>query len=104
MINIMNTLITSENIAIASVSLTILTFIGLLLYGFMADIKISLNELIIRSLSASALPNAIVIIICAFDTTLLGKLAGLFQVYIALAGLSLIYVSINGIFTPNSNI
>lgn len=56
----------------------------------------------IRSLSASALPTALVILACAVDTSLLSKLGGLLQVYIALAGLSLAYISLIALFSPFS--
>jgi len=94
--------ITSEHIGIASVLITIITFVFVLIYCKSKSIKITLHDLMIRSLSASALPTSLVILACAIDTSLLSKLGGLLQVYIALAGLSLAYISLVALFSPFS--
>lgn len=92
--------VTSEQIGISSVVLTVFTFITVFAYCKYNNISISLQDLIVRSLAASALPTSMVILFCAIDTSLLNKLGGLLQVYIALAGLSLSYVSLVALFTP----
>lgn len=94
--------ITSEQIGIASVLITIIAFVVIFVYCKSKNISITLQDLMIRSLSASALPTALVILACAVDTSLLSKLGGLLQVYIALAGLSLAYISLIALFSPFS--
>jgi len=95
--------VTSEQIGITSVALTVVTFVLVSAYCKYKNISISLHELIVRSLAASALPTSLVILCCAIDTSLLTKLGGLLQVYIALAGLSLSYVSLVALFSPLSS-
>lgn len=92
--------ITSEHIGIASVVLTIIAFVVTVAYCKVTSTSISLQELMVRSLAASALPTAVVILACAVDTSLLTRLGGILQVYIALAGLSLAYVSLVALFSP----
>lgn len=94
--------ITSEQIGIASVLVTIIAFVIALVYFKSKNINITLQDLMVRSLSASSLPTALVILACAIDTSLLSKLGGLLQVYIALAGLSLAYISLVALFSPLS--
>ncbi len=92
--------IESEHVGLASVILAIIAFIAVYAYCKKNKIEITLQELIVRSLSASALPTAVIILICSIDLSLIMKLGGLLQVYIALAGLSLVYVSLSGLFGP----
>ncbi|NOZ11512.1 MAG: hypothetical protein GXP09_10790 [Gammaproteobacteria bacterium] len=92
--------ITSEMIGLIAVFVTVFTFAGLPIYCKLSKRSITFQELMVRALSASSLPTAIVIILCAIDVSLLAKLGGLFQVYIALAGLSLVYVSSVALFAP----
>ena len=91
--------VTSDHIAIVSVLITVLTFILIFTYGKVNKIDISLQDLISRSLAGSTLPTAVVILLCAIDLNLLKKLGGILQVYIALAGLSLLYVALMTIFS-----
>ncbi len=93
-------LIKSEHVSVASVLLSIIAFISVYGYCKKNSIEVTLQELIIRALSASALPTAVIILICSIDLSLITKLGGLLQVYIALAGLSLVYVSLAGLFGP----
>ena len=94
--------IESEHVSLASVLLAIIAFLAVYAYCKKNKIDITLQQLIVRSLSASAIPTAIIILICSIDMSLINKLGGLLQVYIALAGLSLVYVSLSGLFGPFS--
>jgi hypothetical protein len=95
-----STLLTSVNIGIATVVFMIITFILLLVVKFNTNQDVSLETLVSRSLTASAIPYGLAIVICAFDLTLLTPLAGFFQVYIGMAGIVLIYISINAVIRP----
>lgn len=92
-------LLTAEVIGLLSVLITVLTFFSVVIYCQVKSIKIDLDELIKRALSASAIPTAMVILLCSVDLSLLQKLAGFLQIYIALAGLSLAYISIKSLFS-----
>lgn len=94
--------IQSEHVGLASVLLAIIAFVAVYIYCKKNNIEVTLQELIVRSLSASAIPTAVIILICSIDLSLITKLGGLLQVYIALAGLSLVYVSLSGLFGPFS--
>lgn len=93
-------LLNAEIISMLSATATVVTFFTVLIYSRVNSIKVDLHELIKRALSASALPTAIVILICTIDLSLLEKLAGVLRVYIALAGLCLAYVSAITLFSP----
>ena len=93
-------LLTAEVISLLSVLITVLTFFSTLIYCRVKSIEIGLDELIKRALSASAIPTAVTILLCSIDLSLLQKLAGFLQIYIALAGLSLAYVSVMPLFSP----
>ncbi len=95
--------ITSEHISLASVLFTVITFAVAFAYCKLNSIKVNLQELMVRSLSASAIPTAFVILVCSVELSLIQKLGGLLQVYIALAGLSLAYVSFSALFSPFNN-
>lgn len=92
--------ITSDGISVIAVVLTVVTFVLIPVICKARDKTIALHDLIVRALAASSLPTAIVIVLCAIDLSLLTKLGGLLQVYIALAGLSLAYVSSVALFSP----
>lgn len=96
-------LLTTEVISFLSVLITVMTFFGFLLYSRIKAINIDLQELIKRALAASTIPTSLAILICSIDLSLLHKLAGLLQVYIALAGLCLAYVSTMALCAPIKN-
>lgn len=93
-------LITSEQLGIASALFSIIAFFGAIAVCKYKGLKMSLTDLIARALAASMIPAVIVILICAVDTSLLVGLGSVLQVYIAIAGLSLGFVSIEAIFKP----
>tara|TARA_R110000744_G_scaffold131635_2_gene239751 strand:- start:279 stop:602 length:324 start_codon:yes stop_codon:yes gene_type:complete len=87
-------------VSIASVGFVIATFLTMLCLCKFKKIPVTLQDLIASSLAASALPTALVIMFCAVDTSLLYKLGGLLQIYIAISGLVLAYVSVSAVIAP----
>ena len=61
--------------------------------------QVNLEELVVRSFSTSAIPTAVVLLVCAFKPALLSQLSG-FNIYIAVAGLVLLYRSVKTFVTP----
>ena len=86
-----------DYVYIASAALAILTFFVALIVKKLDGQSAHLDDLIRRALSASAIPTGIILIACAFDPSLLGSLTGL-NIYIAIAGMTLLFVAGKGIF------
>jgi hypothetical protein len=61
--------------------------------------RVNLEELVVRALSISAIPTAVVLLVCAFKPDLLSQLSG-FNIHIAVAGLVLLYISVKALVTP----
>jgi hypothetical protein len=89
-----------ENIHSLTVIFGLLAFAGIYISNRIRGKTNHLDDLLMRMLSASAIPTGLLLLLCAFDTTLLQKIEGL-NIYIALAGLALIYVSLKAVFTNN---
>lgn len=83
---------------IASAALAIITFLAALIVKKLGEQSAHLDDLIIRALSASMIPTGVLLIACAFDPSLLSSLTGL-NIYIAVAGLTLLFVACKGIFS-----
>ena len=83
---------------IASVASAILTFFIVLIVKRVEGQSIHLDDLITRALSASAIPTGLLLIACAFYPSLLARLTGL-NIYIAVAGLTLLFVACKRIFS-----
>lgn len=86
--------ITKELVSFSTVGLAIIVFIVSLIVSKLKNQKITLYDLLVRSLAASTLPTGIVLILCAFELELIDRLEGL-NVHIAAAGLALIYIAFN---------
>lgn len=59
--------------------------------------KISLDELFVRALAGASIPNGLMFIMCAFDTSLIPKLSEI-NIYLALVGMALVYISFKEAF------
>jgi hypothetical protein len=79
-----------------SVACAILVFIATLLRSRLRGNPHSLDKLISKLLAGSAIPTGVFLIICAFKTDLMAKLTDL-SLYLAAAGLALLYVSVKEI-------
>jgi hypothetical protein len=77
----------------------IVAFFCLVAHQYYCNNEINLEELIIRAFSAGAIPTALVLLICAFKPGLLPQLSG-FNIYIAVSGLVLLYISVKTFLTP----
>lgn len=95
--------ITKEVVSGSSVILAILAFTITLLINRLKSWKNSLQKLLIISLAASSIPTGIILILCAFDLTLINRLEGL-NVHIAAAGLALLYIVFTNIFSKDKNL
>lgn len=78
-----------------SVTVAVLAFVGFGLSGtFAGDRKNArLADLIVRSMAAAGIPTAVALIWCAYNPSDLHRLSD-HQIYIAVAGLCLLYCSI----------
>lgn len=99
----LESIVTTENIMKAAIIISSLTFFLMIIISKVKSGNVGLETLIIRASAAGTIPGSIVIVLSAYDLTLLSKLTGFFQLQIAFAGLVLIYVSWNTIFAPFNN-
>ncbi len=72
-------------------------FLSIWLRNALSRQRSQLDDLISRSLAGSAIPTGLILLLCAFKPDLLLSLEGL-NMYIAAAGLVLIFVSCRAIF------
>jgi len=79
-----------------SVAFAVVAFIAAVIRGRSKGSPHSLDKLIAKLLAGSAIPTGLFLIVCAFDTSLISKLTDL-SLYLAAAGLALLYVSIKEI-------
>lgn len=80
------------NIGNASVVFTVIGFLISLVQVKMNRGEVKLENLMTGAFAASTIPTGLILIICAFDQSLIQKLEGL-NIYIAAAGLALLYLA-----------
>jgi len=68
----------------------IMCFVTIAAYKFYKGEKVPLSDLISLSLTASTMPTGGLLVLCAFDTSLIKEFEGL-GVFLAIAGLTLLY-------------
>lgn len=81
----------------ASVACVILTFLWVFITTRLNREVLSLEEIMIKSTAASAVPLGLALVACAFDNELLNHLSG-YAIHIAMAGLALLYITYKTIF------
>jgi len=84
----------TESVRFVPSACAIVAFFCVLLRNRRSSQPIDLADLVNRSLAASMIPVGITLLVCAFEPGILSQLDG-FGIYIAVAGLVLIYISIN---------
>ncbi len=87
----------STIINIISVGLGTIVFILVPILNWHFNRPTALDALLLQVLAAIAIPTGIALIICGLKPNLISELKGL-NVYIALAGMTLIYLSIKAVF------
>lgn len=85
-----------------SVGLGILVFGLFLLVNWWKGRANRLDVLLTRVFAASAIPTGIVLLLCAFEPTLIIRLGGL-NIHIAVAGMALLYVSFKSLLTNDTD-
>jgi len=80
----------------ASVSCAILTFICVVAYQRSKNIKLKLEDVLVRVFAGSAIPTSLALLMCAFKPSLLQKMTG-FNIHIATAGLALLFISVKAL-------
>jgi hypothetical protein len=81
-----------------SVLCAVLVFVTVFVRGRMNGMAHPLDKLLSKLLAGSAIPTSIFLVVCAFDTTLITKLSDL-SLYLAAAGVALLYVSVKEILS-----
>ena len=90
-----------ENVTNISVALGIIAFFSIITYNSYKGYPITLDDLLLRMLAASAMPTGFLLLVCAFDPLLISEFDGL-NIHIAAAGLALLYISYEALFSSNS--
>jgi hypothetical protein len=84
----------------ASVGAGVVVFVFMWMLNLLKDRQNKLEDLLRKALAASAIPPGLVLIFCAHKPELITKLREP-NIYIAVAGLALIYISIKGIVSDS---
>jgi len=92
MLGYFTTLTLERFITFGPVTFGLLFFVGFFIYQFYKKKPHDLAELFVVGVAGSSLPTAILMVYGAFDTAVIQKLADS-HVYIAFAGLSLLYIT-----------
>lgn len=85
-----------------SVLFALCTFFYISVKNYHNKVKATLEEVLAKGISASAIPTGLALLICAFDPSLLQGMSG-FNIHIATAGFALIYISVKAA-SPGKNI
>jgi hypothetical protein len=80
-------------------ALIIAAFFYLVIQQYRSSNQVNLEELVIRAISAGGIPPAVVLLVYAFKLDRHSQLNG-FNIYIAVAGLVLLYISVKKFVTP----
>ena len=91
----------ADNLSVINVFVAIFVFVYTYVQKSRQKSKITLDELFVRTLAGSAIPVGMLLMFCALDSTLIVKLNDL-NVYLALVGMGLIFVSAREAFTGMS--
>jgi len=79
-----------------SVTLAIVTFFGLLIFGYFAKKEITLEQALTNALASAMMPTGFALIFCSFDIEKINQIEGL-SLQISVAGLALLYISAKSI-------
>ncbi len=85
-----------ENLPQISVIFGLLFFIIILIRLLVKREEVKLEKLLTGAFSGSTIPTGLALLLCAFDPSLIQHLEGL-HIYIAVAGLALIFVAIKSL-------
>jgi len=77
----------------------IAAFLYLVIHQYCSNSQVNLEKLVVRTFAAGGISTAVVILICAFKPKLFLQVSGS-NIYIAVAGLVLLYISVKTFVTP----